>query len=90
MTTQLHKQSHPHADPAEENLMASRTDRLSMFLESHFGVVSMRTREDDDMHVGEMGHNSDGLKLVVNVDGVEATIDLLTLVCFTSTSLELS
>jgi hypothetical protein len=58
--------------------MISRVDRLSMFLESHFGEVSMHTNGEVD--AAQVDGRPEGLKLVVNVDGIEASIDLLTLV----------
>lgn len=83
MTTQPHAHRHPHALGADEDLTSTRMQRLSMFLQSHFGEVELHTNHELDSHLehGEHGEDlSSGPCLVINVDGSEASIDLLTLV----------
>jgi cleavage and polyadenylation specificity factor subunit 3 len=80
VTTQPHAHRHPHALGADEDITSSRIQRLSMFLESHFGDVELHTGR----HLHAVPEHDEGLssgpRLVVNVDGTEAIIDLLTLV----------
>ena len=80
VTTQPHAHHHPHALGADEDLASSRIQRLSMFLESHFGDVELHAGQNlhaDSEHDEESGS---GPRLVINVDGSEATVDLLTMV----------
>ncbi|KIJ49699.1 hypothetical protein M422DRAFT_160678 [Sphaerobolus stellatus SS14] len=88
MTTHPHKHHHPHANAAEEDLTASKTEHLLMFLTSHFGDVKLSAGDEDvEMHDekaerdqlenGEE-HYLSGPRILINVDGAEATIDLLT------------
>jgi len=67
----------------------ARIERLVMFLESHFGDIKMATGEEDDPMLEEQkpGGEHEELKdmpgvsrIIVNVDGVEASINLLNLV----------
>ena len=80
MTTQPHAHRHPHALGAEEDLTSSRIQRLSMFLQSHFGDVELYTDHKLDSGSEHEEELSSAPRLVINVDGTEASIDLFTLV----------
>ncbi|KIJ34225.1 hypothetical protein M422DRAFT_52098 [Sphaerobolus stellatus SS14] len=88
MITHPHKRHQLHANAAEEDLITSKIKHLLMlFLMSHFGDVKLSTGDEDvEMHDektewdqlenGEE-HSSSRPCILINVDGAEATIDLL-------------
>ncbi|KAF8588696.1 Metallo-hydrolase/oxidoreductase [Ramaria rubella] len=70
LTTQIHKHRHPHAIGADEDLTSSRIQRLAMFLETHFGDVQL---QEPDAEL------KNGPRMVIKVDGTDASVDLITL-----------
>lgn len=86
MTTQPHEHSHPvselhpHADPEGELSPVVRIQRLAMFLEAHFGEVELHM-PDESTDEPEQGEDDREPSLLVRLDDVDARINLHTLVC---------
>ncbi|KAF8520382.1 beta-lactamase-like protein [Hysterangium stoloniferum] len=75
LTTQPQKHRHPHATGNEDSI-SSRVQSLAMFLESHFGDIELHgDTNSSDSSLQEPGP----CWIVIRVDGVEASIDLMTL-----------
>lgn len=75
--------SHPHADPEIESSSALRIQRLAMFLEAHFGEVELHM--PDTSEEPEQGESDSEPLLLVQHDGAEAQISLISLVSKTLT-----
>lgn len=83
VTTQphSHSHSHPHADTKSEASSVMRIQRLAMFLEAHFGEVELHMPDEEDAQELEQGEDEQhDPSLIVRLDEVAATINLLSLV----------
>ncbi|GJJ06292.1 endoribonuclease ysh1 [Clathrus columnatus] len=74
-----HKHHHPHATSTNEEFAISRIQRLAMFLESHFGDIELHTVDTSHLKSEEGMNSKQSSRMLIRVDGCEASIDLSTL-----------